>query len=58
MYTKRVETWNVKRNNKVKAEGRIVVRNDKGQFHGSTNFRQLAAVGQVAKARRHNEMEA
>lgn len=47
-FTKRVETWNTKRGRVAK----IAVRNQHGQFHGSTNFPDRSKVGQVAKGRR------
>lgn len=45
---KQVETWETRKGTKAK----IVVRNERGQFHGATNFKQKSKVGQVAKSRR------
>lgn len=50
--TIRVETWNILKNGKVKRVGKVAVRFPDGTFHGATNFRQVARVGQVATHRR------
>ena len=52
-YSTRVETWTVtNKDGKPVRVGKVVIRDDEGRFHGATNYRQRARVGQVAKARR------
>ena len=50
MNTIRLETWHTQKGTVPK----IVVRRGDGTFHGATNFRQIAKVGQVSRNRRND----
>jgi hypothetical protein len=62
MFSTATETWNVETRHRTAGGKRVrslpVTRDDKGRFHGSTNFRTKGTFGQVAQERRPRRVTA